>query len=186
MRPFFTFAGSRQLRPSPVSGGPSPCELAGRLLPNAPKYPQNGCRDGPPDRPETRTSGPAPRRRRLGETRPGTRQNRNKPERERQGARCGWVPCLPNFLPGYQGGASRQGAFLASVTTDGRRGYQGGAQWPGAFLASRFDQGGTPTWRLGSLGIYRFFCHVDARSWSAPTESSHKRKQSHEVGGGFP
>jgi len=46
-------------------------------------------------------------------------QNRNEPKRERQGARCGWVPCLPNFLPGYQGGASWRGAFLASVTTDG-------------------------------------------------------------------
>jgi hypothetical protein len=45
-------------------------------------------------------------------------RNRNEPKRERQGARCGWVPCLPNFLPGYQGGASWRGAFLASVTTD--------------------------------------------------------------------
>lgn len=45
-------------------------------------------------------------------------QNENKHGHERQDTRCGWVPCLSNFLPGYQGGASWRGAFLASVTTD--------------------------------------------------------------------
>lgn len=40
-------------------------------------------------------------------------QNRNEPKRERQGARCGWVPCPPNFLPGYQGRASWRGRVLS-------------------------------------------------------------------------
>jgi hypothetical protein len=81
-------------------------------------------------------------------------RNRNEPKRERQGARCGWVPCLPNFLPGYQGGASWRGAFSASVTTAASSGgYQGGAQWPGAFLASSLDSAKTRRWRGGSLGL---------------------------------
>jgi hypothetical protein len=42
-----------------------------------------------------------------------TGQNRNDAKRERQGARCGWVPCPPNFLPGYQGGASLAGRVLS-------------------------------------------------------------------------
>jgi len=73
-------------------------------------------------------------------------QNRNEPERERQGARCGWVPCPPNFLPGYQGSASWRGAFLVSVTTDG--------SVPRA----------APKGQARSLGMYRFLRDVDARS----------------------
>jgi hypothetical protein len=92
-------------------------------------------------------------------------QNRNKAKRERQGARCGWVPCPPNFLPGYQGGASWRGAFLASVTTDGS------VRIPGRRLLVRRVLSVQTQHQVNAemaywfpLGMYRFLRDVDTRS----------------------
>jgi hypothetical protein len=78
---------------------------------------------------------------------------------------AGGCPALQTFLPGYQGGASWRGAFLASVTTDGS------VRIPGRRLLVRRVLSVQTQHQVNAemaywfpLGMYRFLRDVDTRS----------------------